>query len=391
MTDYHKTPLGKLPHKHIFFPLKGTYLNAGVQHPVSRGAVESAKKYMEYKGFHLNCDLDPIKMRKDVISLFAQLINADADELTYVQSTTVGENLIINALDIKSGDHIVTDDLHYFGSFQLYGELKAAGVKVTTIRSINGDIDYDDYEKAITSNTKLVSLSSVSTFNGHQHDLDRVCEIAHKNGAYVYADIIHHVGATPLDVKSSGVDFCSCGAFKWLMADQGLGFLYVKSETLPKLKRPWFGKRQVKSLTTHVFPGDEITDDENVYEYELNNTTEGYFSIWSEPRIVVAQLEYSLEYILEVGVDQITQYRAPMLKRLQEEIPKLGFKALTPKSSITPLLAFECENAQERLKSLFEENEIYASLYKGHFRIALSVYTDMDDVERFIEVLKLVN
>ncbi|MDG1709269.1 MAG: hypothetical protein P8H03_10940, partial [Emcibacteraceae bacterium] len=167
-------------------------------------------------------------------------------------------------------------------------------------------------------------------------------------------------------------------------------FLYVKAETLPKISRPWFGKRQVKSLTTHVFPGDEITDDENVYEYELNNTTEGYFSIWSEPRIVVAQLEYSLGYILETGVDIITNYRAEMLERLQDEIPKLGFKPLTPKRSITPLLAFECENAPERLKSIFEEHEIYASIYKGHFRIALSVYTDMNDVDRFIEILKKV-
>lgn len=382
----------KLPHKEAFFPMKGIYFNAGVQHPVSKGCVNAAQRYMEYKGFHETTDYDPLASRQNVLGLFATLINADVDELAYVQSTTVGENLLLQALNVvEKGAQIITDDLHYFGSYQIYGELKKQGVEVITLRNRDGKIDIEQYENAITEKTTLVAVSSVSTFNGFQHDLKALCKIAHAKGALVYADSIHHIGATPFDVKDSGVDFCSCGTFKWLMADQGLGFLYVKRSVLPELKRPWYGKRQIKSLKTHVFPGDEITTDDNIYEYELANTTEGYFSIWSEPRIVVAQLEYSLKYILDVGVERITEYRQPFLKILQEEIPKLGFKSLTPKGSITPLLAYEYRDASKVLGPVFEKGNILASLYKGHFRIALSVYNDMDDIERLIEVLKSVS
>ncbi|MCP5381017.1 MAG: aminotransferase class V-fold PLP-dependent enzyme [Kordiimonadaceae bacterium] len=381
-------PLSALPHKDAFFPIKGVYFNAGVQHPVSRASAAAAEEYIRYKGFHTDIDYGPVAMRKKVIGMFAKLINAEPDEITLVGSTTAGENLIIQALDlVANGGRVVTDDLHYFGSYQIYGELKKQGVEVITIRNKNGDIDYKEYENAINNQTTLVALSSVSTFNGHQHDLKKICDLAHSCGALVYADCIHHIGATPFDVNDCGVDFISCGTFKWLMGDQGSGFLYVRRDRLKQLKRPVYGKRQVRNLITHVFPGDEITTDDNVYEYDLAENTEGYFSIWSEPRIVVAQLDKSLQYLLDVGVDRIAAYRQPMLNFLRKEIEILGYKCLTPKRMITPILSFKCDNADLKLGPLFAEKTIKASLYKGHFRIAVSVYNDIADAEYFVKTL----
>lgn len=384
-------PSSPFPHKEAFFPLKGTYLNAGLQHPISRGCVAAVTNYMEYKGFHKGISFDPIDMRQKVKEQFAELINASPSEVTYVSSTTVGENLIIKALDLEhKGGRIVTDDLHYFGSYQIYGELKKLGIEVVTIRNKNGTIDYDDYEMAINEETTLVAVSSVSTFNGHQHDLKKLCEIAHKYGAYVYADSIHHIGATPYDVKKSGVDFCSSGSFKWLMADQGLGFIYVREDVLKKIKRPWYGKRQVKNLTTHVFPGDQITEDDQIYEYELAEDTEGYFSVWSEPRMVIAQLQHSLDYLLRADVERISEYRQPMLQYLRAEITGLGFRCLTPEGTITPLISFECEGSSKKIRKVLEKEEIQISVYKGHFRVAISVYNDMDDMIKLVSALRQV-
>ncbi len=388
-------PKSPFPHKEAFFPIIGTYFEAGAQHPMSRGCHKAIEAYVAYKGFHTESGYDPISMRKNVIEKFATLINARPSEISYVGSTTIGENLIIKALELdKKGGRIVTDDLHYFGSYQIYGELVKLGVEVITLRHKNGVINTKDYEKAITDETNLIALSSISTFNGFQHDLKRICDLAHRKGALVYADIIHHVGAVPFDVKQSDVDFCSCGSFKWLMADQGLGFIYVKDDVLHKLKRPWYGKRQVKNLITHVFPGDDMNDngnDNHVYEYELSETTDGYFSIWSEPRAVIAQLNYSLSYLLDCTVERIVAYRRPMIDRLKVAIPKLGYPLLTPAESNAPLVTFECANAKQKLGPAFETAGIKASLYKGHFRIALSVYNDMDDVELLVQTLKEIS
>jgi len=392
MIDKNKfDPTKPFPHKQAFFSLKGTYLNAGVQHPLSRGCAAAVEEYLKYKEFHDTSDFDPIDMRGKVLAQFSKLINAKPEEVSFVPSTTAGENLIIQALELaKKGGRVVTDDLHYFGSFQIYGELIKQGVEVITIRNKDGQIDLADYQDAITADTTLVAVSSVATFNGYQHDLKLLCDIAHKKNVPVYADVIHHVGATAFDVKETGVDFCSCGTFKWLMADQGLGFIYIKADQLANLKRPWYGKRQVENLVTHVFPGDQITNDDQIYHYDLAETTEGYFSIWSEPRIVIAQLHHSLQYILDVGVERISEYRQPMLARLHEQVPELGFIPLTRQTSVTPLFAFICENATKRLGLVFKEAGIFASIYKGHCRVALSVYNDMADVEHLIATLKKV-
>lgn len=381
-----------LPHKDAFFPHKGIYFNAGVQHPISHASAEAAYDYIKYKGFHTDLDIDPIALRKKVINQFAILINAESKEVTYVGSTTVGENLIIQALDIaRTGGKIVTDDLHYFGSYQIFGELKKQGVEIVTIRNKNGTIDYNDYEDAIDEKTTFVALSGVSTFNGHQHDIKRVADLAHEHGALIYVDGIHQIGATPFDVEKNGVDFVSCASFKWLMADQGVGFLYVRSDVLSRLKRPWYGKRQVRNLVTHVFPGDNITDNDLIYEYDLEESTEGYFSVWSEARIVISQLEKSLEYILNVGVDRIVEYRQPILAHIRNELEKKEFQCLTPEGSITPILSFVCDNAVKRLGPLLDEAGIKLSLYKGHFRIAVSVYNDMDDAEMLIKTVSMLD
>ncbi len=378
-----------LPHKEAFFPIKGIYFNAGVQHPVSRASVAAAQEYLTYKGFHTDLDIDPLKLRDDVVRKYARLVNAAPDEIAIIGSTTVGENLIVAAVDlVGKSARVVTDDLHYFGSYQIFGELKKQGVEVITIRNRNGTIDYKDYEAAINDQTDLICVSGVSTFNGHQHDLKRLSALAHKHGALIYADVIHQVGATPFDVRDCNVDFCAAGSFKWLMADQGCGFLYVKKESLKTLKRPWYGKRQVRNLVTHVFPGDVITADNNVYEYDLAETAEGYFSIWSEPRIVLTQLNQSLAYLLDVGVERITAYRQPILAYLRQEIERLGYQCLTPEGSITPLLSFEFADAKGKLGPIFAKAGIKVSLYKGHFRLAVSVYNDMDDAKALITVLK---
>jgi hypothetical protein len=44
-------------------------------------------------------------------------------------------------------------------------------------------------------------------------------------------------------------------------------------------------------------------------------------------------LTHSLPYIRKLGVENIVAHRQPMLKRLHEEMPRLGFTPLTPPES----------------------------------------------------------
>ncbi len=84
-----------------------------------------------------------------------------------MQSTTVGENLVLKALNIpEAGGRIVTDELHYVGSLPAYAEIAKQGMDVVTLRSSDGTIDMDEFERSVNSDTRLVTVSSVSMVNG---------------------------------------------------------------------------------------------------------------------------------------------------------------------------------------------------------------------------------
>lgn len=375
-------PASPLPHKSAFFPLRGVYLNSGSQHPLSRGARAGADAYLQHQTMSGNRDYSMRNTRTRVLENYARLINASTDEIYLVQSTTAGENLVLNALDIPdAGGRIVTDALHFFGSFPLYGELAKRGMDVVTLRPTDGRIDKAEFEAAVTADTRLVAVSSVSTFNGYEHDLKAICEIAHAKDALVYADVIHGVGAVPFDVRETGVDFCSSASYKWLMGDFGMGFLFVRADRLDRIQRPWVGYFQVSRLQTHVYPGDLVGD------YELENTTRGHFAMGTMANAVAAQLDYSLQYLLDVGVARIQAYRQPLMDRMQQALPELGYPSLTPPESRTPLSSFACENARERLGPKLREAGVTISVYANRFRVSPSVFNGMDDIEYLLEVL----
>ena len=380
-------PSSPLPHKAAFSPFAGSYLNCASQHPLSLGARDAINRYMDYKTFATENDYSVTATYQRNLGNYARLINADKDEVCFVQSTTVGENLVLKALNIpEAGGRIVTDELHYVGSLPTYAEIAKQGMDVVTLRSSDGTIDIDEFEKAVTPGTRLVTVSSVSMVNGFQHDLSRICEIAHAAGALVYADIVHQVGSTPIDVRESGVDFCSAASYKWLMGEQGLGFLYARKDRLAEIKRPWLGHYQLRTRRGLGFPNPEPGG--KVTEYERHDSALGYFAMGSQSNIVSALLDYSLPYLLQVGVERIQAYRQPLIDRLQEEMPKIGYPSITPRNSKTALISFRHSGNTEEIHNKLDAANVTVSVAQHHIRISPSVFNDMDDVDRLLDALR---
>jgi selenocysteine lyase/cysteine desulfurase len=375
-----------LPAKAAFAPMKSIYLDAGSWHPLSIGARKSVDSYFASKMLDASVPDYPIgAKRRSVLERFARLINADVKEVCYVPSTTAGENLVVGGLDLPARrGRVVIDTLHFFGSFYLYQELAKQGVEVVILQARDGRIDVDQYEKAITKETRLVALSLVSTINGFEQDLKRICEIAHARGALVYADIIHAVGAVPVDVHASGVDFAACASYKWLMGDMGLGFLYARADALPKIRRPWHGYHQIAKFETHIYPYDPPGQ-----PLTLSTPSEdaaGYFEMGTNASAVVAALDWSLDYLLQVGVDRIVAHRRPLLARLQHGLRDLGFEPMTPLESRTPLVAFAVQDART-LKPKLDAAKVDITLSRNRIRFSTAIFNDMNDVERALEAL----
>lgn len=374
-----------LPDKAAFAPMGVTYLDSGSQHPISLGAKAAVETYLASRTFGEGLprfELDS----QGAIARFARLVNADPDELTFVQSTTAGEQMVLRALGLpESGGHVVTDTLHFFGSIPLYEEIARQGVKVSWVRARDGRIELDDMRRAIRPGTKLVALSLVSTVNGFQHDLKAVCDLAHEAGAYVFADIIHAAGCVPLDLHASGVDFASTASYKWLMGDFGLGFLYVRKDVQPKLRRAFYGYYGIGRFQSHVYPLDP--PGESVADYAFRDDADGAFALGTHSHTVIAQLNHSLEYLHATGVERIQAHAQPLVARLKDELPKLGYPLMTPPESRTPLVACVCANAAKTLGPRLQAAKVKVTASSNRFRISVSVFNDMSDIDRLLAAL----
>jgi selenocysteine lyase/cysteine desulfurase len=326
-------------------------------------------------------------------ALFAALINAKPTEIAYVSSTSAGENLVVQALDLhrRFDGNVVSDGLHFEGALLHLLELRKQGLDVRIVKPTRDyRIDIRDLERVVNKQTRLVEVSSASMYNGFQHDLKAVCDLAHANGAYVYADIIHSAGAEPFDVKASGVDFAACSTFKWLMGDFGVGFLYAKEELFDRIRRPVFGYYQAPNVE-QFFPPN-LPDGEYVpLTYGLQKSATGMFesgTLTGSVALNVAMLTASLGYVRELGVANIRAHRQPLIQKLQQEVPRFGFTAVTPPDSTAPVVTFAKTNVgQSDLARRLQAARVNVRMSTHWMRLSPSVYNDMADVERFLSVL----
>jgi selenocysteine lyase/cysteine desulfurase len=379
------TPATALPAKSAFAATDITYLDNGSQHPISLGAKKAVDAYFAKRM------LDPVAQayaldEAGLLSKFARLVNVDPDELSLVQSTTAGEQAVIRALGLPQvGGHVVTETLHFFGSMPLYEDLAKRGVEVSWVPQVDGRIRLADMKAAIRKGTRLVAVSLVSTVNGFEHDLKAICDLAHAQGALVYADIIHAAGCVPLDLRASGVDFAACASYKWLMGDFGLGFLYVRKDALPQLTRANWGYYGVSSIDTHVYPLD--TPGERVASYSFSPNTTGAFAIGTHSHAIIAQLHHSLDWIETIGVSAIQRHAQSLIAHLREELVPRGYAIFTPEEARTPILTVVLEGARNKLAQPMKAARVRMTISENRFRLTPSLQNDHGDIERFLKAL----
>lgn len=366
------------------FPVQGVYLDAAYAHPMSSVVRSALNQYIERRTINDRRIGPGNNARNSAVALFAKLINASAEDVAVVPSTMEGENLVGESLGLDRNAGVVTDALHYDASLVMYGELAKRGIPVKVVAAREGSIDLADVDAAIGKSTRLVAVSLISNVTGFQHDLKALCEVAHSKGALVYADIIQAAGAVPIDVKASGVDFCACGTYKWLMGDFGTAFLYVRPDRLRELKRVQIGWREIQEQLPDTFPFQPSSAREE--KRRLGSDTAGMFEVSTPAWGALACVAQSLSYIEALGVERIVRHRQPLLDRLRQDLPKYGFKALTPSGSASPVLAFTYKGATRFAKPL-RAAKIQISVYENRIRISPSVYNDMDDVDRLLRVL----
>jgi len=156
------------------FPVvgEGLYLNSAYIAPVPLPVAAAARAFAERKATKpIRLD-EMLKTTDEVRHQVARLLGAAAEEVGFLYATSEGENIVAAALDLKAGDNVVIDELHYETSFVLYRHLQQTrGIALRIVKHRDGSVARDDFAGAVDDRTRLVSVAWVSHQNGFRHEM----------------------------------------------------------------------------------------------------------------------------------------------------------------------------------------------------------------------------
>jgi selenocysteine lyase/cysteine desulfurase len=360
-----------------------TYINGAYSHPMPTVAADAVRRWTTLRATVGGPTPPP---RTDPRIAFAALINAQPDEISFIPNTSTGENFVVEALGIRKFDgNVVTDALHFEGALVHLMELQKAGLDLRIVPARDGRIDLADMARVIDGRTQLVEVSLVSMYNGFQHDLKAVCDLAHAHGALVYADIIQAVGAVPIDVKACGVDFAATASYKWIMGDFGLGFFYMRADLRDRVvHRTHWSYESAPDTELHLSPFSPHHP--RPVTYTPGTSGPSYVQLGTHAIAASVALAESLPYIQRLGVHAIERHRQPLLRKLQAEMPRLGFTPQTPVESPSPIVTFAHRDTTQVAAKL-QAARVNIRVAPTWVRISPSIYNDLGDVERLLEAL----
>ena len=179
----------------------------------------------------------------------------------------------------------------------------------------------DKIAEAITENTHLVVFSRVfySTSQILQ-GFDKVVQRAHDNGALVVCDVYHAAGVIPLDMTTEGYDFAIGGSYKYLRGGPGVGYLAIHPKTIEK---------GLRTLDTGWFAKADHFDFQRPNEPKVKPRADGWLE--ATPLVLAPyQGKSGLEFVIEIGVENLRKYQVQQLQSLRETFKELGLNMHTP-------------------------------------------------------------
>lgn len=172
----------------------------------------------------------------------AKLIGAQHTDIALVESTSQGLAIIAASVPLQRGDVILVGETEFLGlAVPWIPRQERDGYHIQTVPHRQGRLLVDDFAAALTSKTRMILLSSVQWNNGFRADLAAFSQLARERGILLVVDAIQQLGALPLDVSQTPVDFLVSGGHKWLNAPAGRGFLYIHPRHVAELTPPGWG------------------------------------------------------------------------------------------------------------------------------------------------------
>ena len=339
-------------------------------------------------------------------NLFAEMINANNDEIIIGGSTTMNMYVLSNAMRslLKPGDEVIVTNQDHEANVGAWRRLSEHGmvVKEWQINSESAELEINDLKILLSEKTRIVAVTHCSNIVGSINDLKSIAKLVHEYDAYIVGDGVSYAPHGFPDVQDLDVDFYAFSLYKTY--GPHLGLLYGKKEildTLPNQNHEFLEGDVPYTLNPGGPNHEELSCLVGVYEY-FNNLFEHHFP--SED----CSVRQKINKINELIADHEKEIANPLLDYLnsRSDIRLIGRNRIENKDR-APTIAFTMNNKSS--KDLSSElvkygiatrnDNFYAwrclkalgiDVDDGVVRTSMVHYNTQKDVENLINALKRI-
>ena len=304
----------------------------------------------------------------------ARLIGAHRDEIAIVKNTSEGIATVALGLEWKPGDRVVAFREEFPANYYPWLRLERRGVRVEWL-SI-----YDPMERidAAARGAKLLAISFVNYLSGHRVDLKAIGEVCRRHGVFYFVDAIQGLGVFPLDVEKAHIDALAADGHKWLLGPEGCGVLYVRREWQDRIEPVEFGWTNVAGFADYGSRDMTLRGDAGRYECGTLNT------------IGIFGLEASIRFLLETGVERVSEAVSALAGQLIRGARELGYEVLgvDGPEARSGIVSVRSDGMDARvLVARLKDAGVIAAPRQGYARLSPHFYISPAEIDRVLGLL----
>lgn len=314
-------------------------------------------------------------------------------EIIFTSGTTESINLVANGFEsiLQKGDEIIVSALEHHSNivpWQMLCEKTRAVLKVIPM-SLEGELIMSEYDKLLSTKTKLVFCNHISNALGTINPIEEIIEKAHKVGAAVLIDGAQAVPHLKPNVQELDCDFYVCSAHK-MCGPTGVGMLYGKEEWLKKMP-PYKGGGEM--IATVAFEKTTYADLPHKFEAGTPNICGGI------------AFGTAIDYMNSIGFDEIATYEHELLIYGTQKLKEiegvtiygpndLSKKAAVISFNIDGIHPYDIGTIIDKLGIAVRTGHHCAQpimdFYKipGTIRASFAFYNTKEEIDIFVEAIK---